>query len=370
MSLRALVFCSDEKTLRVLRRVLSELEIQVEHCPQTDSAINKLTRQRFEAIVVDCSEAHAASQVLRSAQSAPCNKRAVTVAIIDAEQAANSAFERGAHFVLHKPLVLEQTKSSFRAVRALMKRERRRNLRLPVQIPVILIAENNSAQFGAITTDIGEGGMAIQAPRYPKGAMRICFDLPGIETTIECNGEIAWENGEQQAGIRFVNVAPEMHAHLKIWLNQNSPEMEKSDPPSPCKLTDLSPGGCYLETSAPFPVRTKVILTLKAADVSVQLDGMVRVMHPDMGMGVEFTQNATQQALLEKFIYALTTTKGAVPELFVEPEGLENTDSEWDVATQEFADPLLELFHKKVGLDTESFLVELRRQRGQPQATV
>ena len=237
MSLRALVFCSDEKTLRVLRHVLSELDIQVEHCPQTDTAINKLTRQRFEAVVVDCSQAHAASQVFRSARSAPCNRRAVTVAIIDAEQASNSGSDQGAHFVLHKPLVIERTKSNFQAIRALMKRERRRNLRLPVQIPVILIAESNSAQFGAITTDLGEGGMAIRAPRYPNGPMHICFDLPGIETTIECNGEIAWENGEQQAGIRFVNVPPEMHGLLKSWLNQNSPEIEKSDPPTPCKLT-------------------------------------------------------------------------------------------------------------------------------------
>ncbi len=44
MSLQALVFCADEKVVRVLRRVLSELEIGMELCADAESAIHKLTR--------------------------------------------------------------------------------------------------------------------------------------------------------------------------------------------------------------------------------------------------------------------------------------------------------------------------------------
>src|SRR5947209_11158683 len=83
MSLQSLVFCPDEKIVRVLRRVLSDLEIAVERCSDADSAIRKLTRQRFEAVIVDCSDEHTASLVLKSARSAPCNKHAVAVAIVD-----------------------------------------------------------------------------------------------------------------------------------------------------------------------------------------------------------------------------------------------------------------------------------------------
>src|SRR5579872_6876647 len=99
MSLRSLVFCSDDKILRVLRRVLSDLEIQMDHCLSADSAIHQITRQRFEAIIVDCSEAEVASQILRSIRSAPCNKRAVAVAIVDGQTALKGAFDLGAHFV-------------------------------------------------------------------------------------------------------------------------------------------------------------------------------------------------------------------------------------------------------------------------------
>src|SRR5205823_11522090 len=83
MSLQALVLCSDEKILRVLRRVLSDLEVKVEHCTERDAAIRKLTRDRFEAVIVDCADQDTAALVLKSARSAPCNRRAVAVAIID-----------------------------------------------------------------------------------------------------------------------------------------------------------------------------------------------------------------------------------------------------------------------------------------------
>src|SRR5690349_6910518 len=56
MSVQALVFCADEKVVRVLRRVLSELEIGMELCPDAESAIHKLTRRRFEAVIVDCAD--------------------------------------------------------------------------------------------------------------------------------------------------------------------------------------------------------------------------------------------------------------------------------------------------------------------------
>ena len=100
MGLQSLVFCSDEKIVRVLRRVLSDLEISIDQCRDSNSAIHKLTRQRFEAVIVDCTDEQAAAQVLKSARSAPCNKRAVAVAIIDGTTALRSAFDLGAHFVL------------------------------------------------------------------------------------------------------------------------------------------------------------------------------------------------------------------------------------------------------------------------------
>jgi DNA-binding response OmpR family regulator len=368
MSLQALVFCADEKVIRVLRRVLSELEIGMELCADAESAIHKLTRGRFEAVIVDCADPGIASRVLRSARSAPCNKRAVAVAVVGAQTALGGSRDLGAHFVLHQPLSPERAKTSFRAVRALMKRERRRNARIAVETPVTIQVNDGAGQMRAVSSDIGEGGMAIQLAHRPKnlGSVTLQFSLPGTEDNIECAGDVAWENPGRQVGLRFLNLAPAMRDRLNAWLESRAPEFEQDDPPAPCKLTDLSLGGCYLATASPFPVRTRIILSMNVAGVGFRAEGVVLVMHSDLGMGIEFSQTTDPQRNdLEKFIQALTNRNGSLPELLVEPEGLDIGEPvSVPKSRTGVEDPLLELFRKKTDLPPEAFQTELRKKRG------
>ena len=368
MILKALVLCSDEKILRVLRRVLSDLEIALEHCPDADSAIQRLTRQRFEALIVDCDETDRALLVLKSARTAPCNKRAVAVAIIDGTTGVRSAFEMGAHFALYKPMSTERAKASFRAARALMKRERRRNSRLPVQIPVSVSGSRIGSNQEAMTVDFSEGGMAVQFKHRVRetGPLHFAFSLPGIAQEVQLMGEIAWESPNNLLGIRFVNVVPDLKHLLKTWFNQNSAEPDKDDPPVRCRLTDLSLGACYLEMAAPFPARTRVVLSMRVHELELRADGVVRVVHPDAGMGVEFTQGTNEQrAQVERFIEGLRNSQGTLPDLLVEPEGLEpdGVDTQPTRHLDDVDDPLLELFRTKSHAPVESFLRELRKQR-------
>ena len=219
MSLKSLVLSSDEKIVRVLRRVLNDLEIGVEHSTHADQAIRTLTRQRFEAVIVDCVNQESAAAVLKSVRNSPSNKRAVSVAIVEAQTGLKGAFEMGAHFVLYKPLSPERAKSSFRAARALMKRERRRNFRLPIQIPITF---SNGQR--ANTVDFSEGGFALQVPRksLERGTLRFSFVLPGKIDPIEASGEVAWENGMGQTGIRFLDLPTVANHHLKTWFNNLS----------------------------------------------------------------------------------------------------------------------------------------------------
>ncbi len=368
MELKSLLLCSDEKIVRVLRRTLGDLDIGVEHCTNSESALRFLTRERFEAIIVDCAGPGAAA-VLRSARTAPCNKRAVAVAILDHEVGLRSAFEIGAHFILYKPVSVEKAKSSFRAARALMKKERRRNSRISVRIPVEMSSRESGANFKVNTTDLGEGGLAVTLPRRskPQGRWQITFTLPGSKTALQVDAEFAWEGSGTQVGLRFQEPSPEFVRQLREWLSRNAPDVEKDDPPVRCQLTDLSLGGCYLEISSPFPVSTRVTLSMRAAGLELKTEGVVRVMHADKGMGVEFTQTTPEhRALLEKFLTLLTDNRDMLPELLVEAEGLESEsaqNSQSSAGTFETEDALIGLF-RNPGLSADSFLEELRKQRG------
>src|SRR5215468_5037117 len=204
MGLKSLVLCADEKIVRVLRRVLSDLEIGIEHCTEPDGAVHKLTRQRFEAVIIDCTDLKTATSVLKSARSAPVNKRAVAVAIMDGHTGLRSAFDMGAHFVLYKPVSMERAKSSFRAARALMKRERRRNARVQIQVPVTIKNDQTGFLQTVPTSDISEGGMAIQMPKRHQdpGPWEVQFALPGTDSTFDVTGEVAWHNPGGTVGFR------------------------------------------------------------------------------------------------------------------------------------------------------------------------
>ena len=366
MNLKSLVLCSDEKIVRVLRRVLGDLDIDVDLCPDGDSALRKLTRQRFEAIIVDVTDSRA-SDVLRSARSAPCNKQAVAVAIVEAAVGLKAVFAVGAHFVLYKPVSSERAKSSFRAARALMKSERRRNTRVAVQIPVVLRSAEVGANMKVTTIDLSEGGMAVDMPnrRRPTGRWQIAFTLPGSQSVLELPAEFAWEGSGAQAGLRFQQISPEATRQLQEWLKKNSPDVEQDDPPIRCQLTDLSVGGCYLEISSPFPASSRVSLSMKAGTAEVRAQGVVRIMHPEKGMGVEFTQTTPEhRAAVENFLGVLTQNRTLSPELLVEPQGLESESSATRPAT-DVDDPLLQLFYGET-LTAEQFHEALQNQRATP----
>ena len=369
MNLKSLLLCSDDKIVRVLRRTLGDLDISVELCASSEIALRKLTRERFEAIIVDCAGPGAAA-VLRSARMAPCNKRAIAVAILDPEVGLRSAFEIGGHFILYKPVSVERSKSSFRAARALMKKERRRNSRVSVNIPVEMTSRDSDVHFKVNTSDLGEGGLAVSLPRRgkPSGRWKLVFTLPGSAKPLEVGAEFAWEGSGKQVGLRFQDPSLEFTQQLREWLGRNSPDAEKDDPPTSCQLTDLSLGGCYLEISSPFPVSTRVTLSMRAGGIDLRTEGVVRIMHPDKGMGVEFTQSTPEhRALLERFLSLLTENRDVTPELLVEPEGLETESSTSLVipsAGGETEDTLLGLFRSQAALSADAFLTELRKQRG------
>ena len=368
MNLKSLLLCSDEKIVRILRRTLGDLDISVEHCASSEIALRHLTRGRFEAIIVDCAGPGAAA-VLSVIRTSPCNQRAVAVAILDPDTGLRSAFELGANFILYKPVTAERAKSSFRAARALMKKERRRNTRVTIQIPVQMSSRESGARFKVNSTDLGEGGLAVSLPKRskPQGRWELSFTLPGSSTELEVDAEFAWEGSGTQVGLRFQDPSAEVVRQLREWLGRNSAELEKDDPPVRCQLVELSLGGCYLEISSPFPVSTRVTLSMRAAGVELKTEGVVRIMHPDKGMGVEFTQaTAEHRSLLENFLNVLIENRDVLPELLVEPEGLQtetSKDARTALASGDAEDTLLALFRKQSALPADSFLAELRKLR-------
>jgi hypothetical protein len=196
------------------------------------------------------------------------------------------------------------------------------------------------------------------------------FTLPDGSMEVDAHGEVAWANPNGQTGVRFLDLPAAQLESLNTWLVANSPEVppEEADPVSVCKLTDLSLGGCYVETESPFPEQALIDLCLKAAGMEIHAEGMVRVMHPASGMGVEFpSRTSEQRQTVSSFIEFLTSRPGTMPELVISPKLLFADEAQFHhtetSAEDHLEDPLLELLRTGQSLTRDRFLAELHRQR-------
>jgi hypothetical protein len=64
--------------------------------------------------------------------------------------------------------------------------------------------------------------------------------------------------------------------------------------PNRCSLTDISSGGCYIETTSPFPSGTRVEIVVRAQDMKLRVQGVVQSVHPGFGMGVQLVLKTPQ----------------------------------------------------------------------------
>jgi CheY-like chemotaxis protein len=368
MSFHALLVVSkDDAAITPLKQVLTGFGLSVQTCTHS-GALSRLKGQKFDAVVVDFDDPTSAALVLQQAYKTISGAGAITAALLSDRSKVRLAFRAGANFVLYKPVTAEQAEASLRAAVAIMKRERRRSLRVPVQAPIWLRPSGNAEIEGILLT-LSENGMEIMASQALENGTSFAFrfTFPEGGSDIQGQGEVAWGNPNGQAGARFIDVADEHRAGIKKWLAVTS-QILPSDAVEPvlqCKLTDLSLGGCYVETQSPYPERSNVVLCLKISNMEVQAEGVVRVMHPSAGMGIEFaSRTAEQREHVHKFIDFLSSRPGTTPELQVLPgtsavaELAEASDGE------KLEDPLLDLLHNHESLSQEEFLGELKKQRG------
>ena len=131
------------------------------------------------------------------------------------------------------------------------------------------------------------------------------------------------------------------------------------------RLTDISLGGCYLETMSPMPVLTYVNLTLTLEEQHLHAKGQVVVAHPHFGMGVEFLDLSDKdRPVLQAWVAALAPKAGP-------PVGRRSGENPARALDKEAAALLVqsvtEFFRNKPVMTREEFLqmVEERRKASQ-----
>jgi CheY-like chemotaxis protein len=372
MILQALLVSKDDVAAETLVQVQAHLGVAVDRSNAADVAIARLSDQRYDQVIVDFDDAATASQMLEACRrtAGPERKPPVTVALLHDASQIRSILGGGAHFILIKPISHEQAQNTLRAATALLKRERRQSTRVAVQAPVSIEIGGTDVVEG-ILLDLSIGGMDVLAAKALQAGtlVHVTFELPEGAGNIVSDAEVAWSTPNGQTGLRFLDLDEKKRETLTTWLEAHSHDAlpEEVGAVSHCKLTDLSLGGCYVQTESPFPQRSAVDLCLRATGMEIHTEGLVRVMHPGHGMGIEFpSRTEEQRKSVGEFIAFLTAQPGVTPELETSPRSLFAAEVDLKQTSTEGSegeDPLLELLRTGNTLEEEDFLSELHRQR-------
>lgn len=341
MSLAALIVSRDAEAVQVVAQILQTRGIEAERCDDREVAAARLAEQRFAILILDCEDEIAVLDLVASTRAASVNTTTLIVAMVDTRNETRELFDRGVNFMMYKPVSAERASESLQAAWSLLPRERRRKERVHLSTQAsITFATTEDAPVPLL--NVSEDGIAIHAPdkMSPPSRVYFQFTLPAQPTPVRFSAEVIWQDWRGRVGLHFAHVPQASRRALDEWLRRNqnlrpqkskpaarierfvlaSPESRIQAPAAApgvseddrraqarracrlgvnvyrpegsvlqhCTLTDVSAGGCYIETTVPLMVGTRLVIEIRTDECKLRVQGKVRSMHRGYGMGVEF----------------------------------------------------------------------------------
>lgn len=222
MTLTALLVCVDEAAAQVLRRVLEELRIRVESCPDFCRASLRLAQDRFDAVIVDGESNADVITLLRDTRLSRTNDATLAIALVSGQESIREMFSLGVNFVLYKPVAYDRALSSLRAARAVMRKEKRKSARASVHAHAT-VDYANVQQEKATLVDVAQDGMSVRFGKKlpPVGKVYFTFQLPGQSSSVRLSGQLIWQDWNGRAGVQFVDVPKASRRMLNEFLDAN-----------------------------------------------------------------------------------------------------------------------------------------------------
>jgi hypothetical protein len=262
----------------------------------------------------------------------------------------------------------------------------RRSTRLPLEVPVLVTSLDAAVEYAqeCKTTLVNAHGCGlITQSSLPRDLPVRLEIVPSKRSTTARVADVVSLGGSPETWLVGMELdTPGNFWGIEYapsdWKIEEMPEPPATDPeraevvPQPApparrwRLTDISAGACYLEAAEPFPVGTRVLMSVRVANRECLLDGVVRASHAQSGMGVEFTsETQDHRARAEELIGRLVNHR-EVPRVFVgRKEDLGETEVSPDQppADEQPFDALLDLVRQGDGIPVEKFLDDLKAQR-------
>jgi len=165
MSLRCLLFSSNEEMVRPICQVLADLGIEAEYCPSAVDAVEKVTTQLFQIVITDWQDQPEATFLLKTARDLKASQRPLTLAIVS-EEARPEALKIGANSVLLKPIRAEQVRDTMSTACELLRAKLQPNVGAPHEQGAAVMAAAASSGTVSMPASVTQAPEKIRAGEF------------------------------------------------------------------------------------------------------------------------------------------------------------------------------------------------------------
>jgi hypothetical protein len=219
MTLSSMVLSRDWPEISVLECILGALHIEVEVETQPLRASAKLAKSKIDALIVD-SDLDGSNDFLQGLPGGTF-QQTVPIIIFSGSRRMLASEEFKATFSFLKPISVEQAVRTLSAARSMIVDGRLRYHRHPLNTPVSFSC--GPKRVDAQLMNLSQGGLrvALTQPLPADGPLQVSFALPGTKHALKLQAEVAWQNHQGHAGVRFVSQQDSAKRDLQLWLEKS-----------------------------------------------------------------------------------------------------------------------------------------------------
>ncbi len=119
--MRCLLFSSDNGTAELIFQVLGSLGVEAESCSEAVAAVERVSNQPFQIVIIDWDKQPEAGFLLTTARERKASERPLTLAIVSDDASVPKALQAGANSILRKPFLISQVTDTLTTARDLLR---------------------------------------------------------------------------------------------------------------------------------------------------------------------------------------------------------------------------------------------------------
>ena len=215
MNPEALIYSRDAVLSTALSHALSRLKIGAVCVSRVGAALNLLRSRKFPAVIVDCVDYSAASDLFELCRCSGSNKSSVVFALTEGNE---SAVSWGVNFAVQRPtnLDLRAFMTILRAAQSMILQDFRHYRRIPIDSVAVL--ENEEHSLRVRTLNISEGGVCVHGEILGWNKEHsLQLTHPEMGLPVQAKSYLIW-TGNGCSGIQFRFMSTSSRETLSSWL--------------------------------------------------------------------------------------------------------------------------------------------------------